>query len=300
MTNSHQQSIGDAGSKNHPPMLEKGSYVPLASHFMRYIDREKAFGKMLKDSITNDPYKMKKMNDPWNLASDAIVEYDLLYDFLKQNEVNVNASKAKRAAKAHDPLALVANTYASPSHSRSSPAYYVTHPPSKGHYARACSKPRLQDSNYFRQQMILAKQDKAGITLDEEHNNFLLADILEDEEMEELNASCIMMARIQTDANESDVEPSYDLDFMDEVQDCSSSFLEGLFSKDNHEQSHHEQHNTIKPTYDDDQIDSNIKFDNPNKGINSDNVEQDNNAHDQQRAELESLLRNVQTECANT
>ncbi|GJY17658.1 hypothetical protein Tco_0389149 [Tanacetum coccineum] len=47
-----------------------------------------------------------------------------------QNKVNVNASKEKRAAKAHDPLALVANTYASPSHSRSSPTYYVMHPPS--------------------------------------------------------------------------------------------------------------------------------------------------------------------------
>ncbi|GKD14184.1 hypothetical protein Tco_1198591, partial [Tanacetum coccineum] len=52
--------------------------------------------------------------------------------------------------------------------------------------------------------------------------------------------------------------------------------------------------------YDDDQINSNIKFDDPDEGINSDNVEQDNNAHDQQRAKLESLLRNVQTECANT
>ncbi|GKA48844.1 retrovirus-related pol polyprotein from transposon TNT 1-94 [Tanacetum coccineum] len=212
MTNSHQQSIGDAGSKNHPPMLEKGSYVPLASHFMRYIDREKAFGKMLKDSITNDPYKMKKMNDPWNLTDiyamnfillgipndiynsvDACktanamwnrVEYDLLYDFLKQNEVNVNASKAKRAAKAHDPLILIANTYASPSQSRSSPTFYVRHPHS----------------------MV---------------------------------------------ANDSDVEPSYDSYFVDE-------------------------------------------------SVNSNNVKQDNNAHDQQPVELESLLRNVQIEYANT
>ncbi|GKC20654.1 hypothetical protein Tco_1022804 [Tanacetum coccineum] len=41
----------------------------------------------------------------------------------------VNASRAKRVAKTHDPLALVANTYASSSSSRSPPAYYVTHPP---------------------------------------------------------------------------------------------------------------------------------------------------------------------------
>ncbi|GJY28745.1 hypothetical protein Tco_0404512 [Tanacetum coccineum] len=60
MTNSHQQSTADDGSKNRPPMFEKGSYVPLESHFIRYIDGKKAYGKILKDSITNSPY----MSDP--------------------------------------------------------------------------------------------------------------------------------------------------------------------------------------------------------------------------------------------
>ncbi|GJX28430.1 hypothetical protein Tco_0236509 [Tanacetum coccineum] len=41
-------------------------------------------------------------------------------------------------------------------------------------------------------------------------------DIPKDEELQELNASCIMMARIQTIANDSDVEPSFDSDFIDE------------------------------------------------------------------------------------
>ncbi|GJX34300.1 retrovirus-related pol polyprotein from transposon TNT 1-94 [Tanacetum coccineum] len=123
-----------------------------------------------------------------------------------------------------------------------------------GHYARECPKPKVHDSNYFKQQMLLAK----------------------------------------------DVEPSYDSDFIDVVQDPSSSFLEGLFSKSGYEQSHHEQQETIKPTYDDDQIDSNIIFDYPNEGINSDNVEQDNHTHDQQRDGLEILLRYVQVESFNT
>nr|GEX65754.1 hypothetical protein [Tanacetum cinerariifolium] len=61
-----------------------------------------------------------------NLAEDS---YDTLFDHLKQNEGIVNASRAKRYAKTHDPLALVANTYASSSSSRSSLDYYVTHPP---------------------------------------------------------------------------------------------------------------------------------------------------------------------------
>ncbi|GJR27278.1 hypothetical protein Tco_1103510 [Tanacetum coccineum] len=41
----------------------------------------------------------------------ADVTYDALFDHLQQVEGIVEASRAKRAAKAHDPLALVANTY---------------------------------------------------------------------------------------------------------------------------------------------------------------------------------------------
>ncbi|GKB01496.1 hypothetical protein Tco_0829540 [Tanacetum coccineum] len=48
------------------------------------------------------------------------VDYDLLFDYLTQNEPDVNASREKRASRNHDPLALVANSYASPSSSRSS------------------------------------------------------------------------------------------------------------------------------------------------------------------------------------
>ncbi|GJQ92156.1 RNA-directed DNA polymerase, eukaryota, reverse transcriptase zinc-binding domain protein [Tanacetum coccineum] len=39
------------------------------------------------------------------------------------------AKPPKQSAKAHDPLALIANTYLSPYHSRLSPAYNVTHLP---------------------------------------------------------------------------------------------------------------------------------------------------------------------------
>ncbi|GJS71429.1 hypothetical protein Tco_0704270 [Tanacetum coccineum] len=63
------------------------------------------------------------------------VSYDQLYDSLVQFEPHVQASKAKRAAKNHDPLALIAHSNASPSHyhasssySHSPQPYYVTHP----------------------------------------------------------------------------------------------------------------------------------------------------------------------------
>ncbi|GJY72766.1 hypothetical protein Tco_0477197 [Tanacetum coccineum] len=63
------------------------------------------------------------------------VSYDVLYDSLLQFEPHVLASKAKKAAKNHDPLALLvqSNASSSQSHANSSYSpqpYYVTHPSS--------------------------------------------------------------------------------------------------------------------------------------------------------------------------
>ncbi|GJR76244.1 integrase, catalytic region, zinc finger, CCHC-type containing protein [Tanacetum coccineum] len=51
--------------------------------------------------------------------------YDDLFDYLQQFEKPVNASRAKKLEKSHDPLVLVAHTGSS---SRTSSPYYVTHP----------------------------------------------------------------------------------------------------------------------------------------------------------------------------
>nr|GEV44035.1 Gag-Pol polyprotein [Tanacetum cinerariifolium] len=46
----------------------------------------------------------------------------------------------------------------------------------KCHYARNCPKPRVQDSKYFMEQMLLATKDEAGVILSNEQNDFLLGD----------------------------------------------------------------------------------------------------------------------------
>ncbi|GKB93506.1 hypothetical protein Tco_0979643 [Tanacetum coccineum] len=63
------------------------------------------------------------------------VSYDVLYDSLVQFEPHVLASKAKKAAKNHDPLALLVHSNASSSQSHANSSYspqpyYVTHPSS--------------------------------------------------------------------------------------------------------------------------------------------------------------------------
>ncbi|GJR56472.1 hypothetical protein Tco_1406993 [Tanacetum coccineum] len=158
MTNTYQQSLADAGSEIHPPMLEKGNYVPWSSSFLRFIDGRKENRKFLRASIFNGPYVMKEIDattctseNPekktqnkddltgdekkyeWERHSRLMNEFDKFTSEVGESlqyEVNVNALRAKRATKAHGPLALDTNTYASSSSSRSPQAYYVTHPPS--------------------------------------------------------------------------------------------------------------------------------------------------------------------------
>ncbi|GJV84161.1 hypothetical protein Tco_1524059 [Tanacetum coccineum] len=65
----------------------------------------------------------------------SAVSYDVLYDSLVQFKPHVLASKAKKAAKNHDPLALIAYSNVSSSHSHANSSYspqpyYVAHPPS--------------------------------------------------------------------------------------------------------------------------------------------------------------------------
>ncbi|GJS12070.1 hypothetical protein Tco_0368866 [Tanacetum coccineum] len=141
------------------------------------------------------------------------------------------------------------------------------------YYARNCPKPKLLDSKYFMEQMLLAKQDEAGVTLTDEHNDFLIADATRMEEIEELSANICLMARIQPVNIDSDVGPSYDSTFLSEVQKSSTSYVNPLFAKDNQEQKYPKQPKIINDTIGDDQIDSNIIFDEPNVDVNSGKVE---------------------------
>ncbi|GJX45939.1 retrovirus-related pol polyprotein from transposon TNT 1-94 [Tanacetum coccineum] len=329
----------------------------------------------------------------------TVDSFDDLFDYLQQFEKLVNASRAKKLEKSHDPLALVAHTGSS---SRNTSSYYVTHPTSvvdyddeyqqddvqtnsedplasamlllaraitqnfsnptnnrlrtssntrnqaiiqgdrvniqsrnsgntgrntrrayvqeevvegsnaqnetgnvqrtlrtsssgntstvqcyncsgKGHYARNCPKPRVRDSKYFMEQMLLAKQDEAGVLLTDEQNDFLFADASRMEEIKELSANICLMARIQPANNTSDAGPSYDSAFISEVQ--SSSINE------NKEQMYPTHTKIINSTIGDDQIDSNIIFDEPNGNVNSGSVEKDTHVPDLYA--LEQLARNA-------
>ncbi|GKC12909.1 hypothetical protein Tco_1009691 [Tanacetum coccineum] len=95
-------------------------------------------------------------------------EYDHLFDTLSQYEPHVNASRAKKAARNHDPLALVAHSnvhfshsHASPSYSHLSQPYYVTHPSSvidyEEHYQGEIQRD-AQEDKLTTTMMLLARE----------------------------------------------------------------------------------------------------------------------------------------------
>ncbi|GKC86749.1 hypothetical protein Tco_1147398, partial [Tanacetum coccineum] len=85
------------------------------------VDRETRFNNEF-DQFVDEP------GEALILTEDT---YDDLFDYLHQYEKLVNASRAKKLEKTHDPFALVAHTGSS---SRTPSPYYVTHPSSAVDY----------------------------------------------------------------------------------------------------------------------------------------------------------------------
>ncbi|GKD69350.1 hypothetical protein Tco_1323440, partial [Tanacetum coccineum] len=82
----YQQSLADAGSENRPPMLERGSYIPWASRFRRYLNRKRDNRKWLLKALNEGPYEFKNfLSEGSTIPRLQIVEYLegddlLLYD----------------------------------------------------------------------------------------------------------------------------------------------------------------------------------------------------------------------------
>nr|GFC95804.1 hypothetical protein [Tanacetum cinerariifolium] len=66
-----------------------------------------------------------------------------------------------------------------------------------GHYARNCTaRPRIKDDAYLQTQLLIAQKEEAGIQLQAEEYD-LMAAAVDLDEIEEVNANCILMANLQ-------------------------------------------------------------------------------------------------------
>ncbi|GJR43647.1 hypothetical protein Tco_1311750 [Tanacetum coccineum] len=136
--------------------------------------------------------------------------------------------------------------------------------------------------------MLLAMKDEAESNLQDEENDFMLDNSYGDETLEELTTAVIMMARIQPADENDESEPSYDAKAVSEVNASNKV----------HEQVNHLKRKTIIHTFDDDQIDSNIIFDDSYVGNNDGTSEHDFYAHDEYH-DIQMLAYNLQRETEN-
>ncbi|GJU95834.1 integrase, catalytic region, zinc finger, CCHC-type containing protein [Tanacetum coccineum] len=181
----------------------------------------------------------------------------------------------------------------------------------KGHYARNCPKPRVWDSNnvrndgrIVRRSYNVQEETAKGSNVQKETENvqktlrtYSFGNVTNVQcyncnekghyarncpkpRLEELSANICMMARILPANTESDEGPSYDSAFISEVQKPSTSYMNLLFSDSDHEQKYPAQPKIINYTIGDDQINSDIIFDDPNVDVNNGIVEYNKNAHD--------------------
>ncbi|GJT04071.1 hypothetical protein Tco_0838533 [Tanacetum coccineum] len=135
-------------------------------------------------------------------------------------------------------------------------------------------------------QRTLRTSNELEVILTDESNDFLFADASRMEEIEELSANICLMARIQPADNTFDAGPSYDSAFISEVQSSSNN--------ENEEQMYPTHTKIINSTIGDDQIDSDIIFDSPNRNVNSGSIEKDTHVPD--LCALEQLARNAYQE----
>nr|GEX78168.1 hypothetical protein [Tanacetum cinerariifolium] len=91
-----------------------------------------------------------------------------------------------------------------------------------GHLARNCTvMPRRRDAAYLQTQLLIAQKEEAGIQFQAEEFDLMVA-AADLDEIEEVNANCILMANLQqasTSGTQSDKAPVYDSDRSAEVHD---------------------------------------------------------------------------------
>nr|GFB44051.1 hypothetical protein [Tanacetum cinerariifolium] len=196
-------------------------------------------------------------------------DYTQLYDFMKYNQKEEDELKAERLAKTQDPLALMANfnnpyafklNYSTPTNNNqiisSNPRNRQIAQPGNlagyndvignqircyncrgvGHYARNCTvRLRRRDVVYLQTQLLIAQKEEAGIQLQAEEYDLMTA-ATDLDEIEEVNANCILMANLQqasTSGTQTNSAPIYDTDGSAEVhKNCDNNEIFNMFTQE--------------------------------------------------------------------
>nr|GFB27801.1 hypothetical protein [Tanacetum cinerariifolium] len=105
-----------------------------------------------------------------------------------------------------------------------------------GHFARNCMvRPRRRDAAYLQTQLLIAQKEEAGIQLQVEEFD-LMAVVSDLDEIEEVNANCILMANLQqasSSGTQTDSALVYDSDGSAEVHESyDNNEIFNMFSQE--------------------------------------------------------------------
>nr|GEV97997.1 hypothetical protein [Tanacetum cinerariifolium] len=102
-----------------------------------------------------------------------------------------------------------------------------------GYFARNCTvRPRRRDAAYLQTQLLIAQKEEAGIQLQAEEFDSLAA-AADLDEIEEVNANCILMANLQqasTSGTQTNKAPVYDSDGSAEVHNYENCYDNEIFN----------------------------------------------------------------------
>nr|GFA33837.1 hypothetical protein [Tanacetum cinerariifolium] len=102
-----------------------------------------------------------------------------------------------------------------------------------GHYARNCTaRPRRRDAAYLQTQLLIAQKEEAGIQLQAEEYDLMVA-AADLDEIKEVNANCILMANLQqasSSGTQTDSAPVYDSNGSAEVHEYENCYNNEIFN----------------------------------------------------------------------
>nr|GEV03932.1 copia protein [Tanacetum cinerariifolium] len=241
--------------------------------------------------------------------------YTQLYDFLIYNQKEVDELKAERLAKTQDPLALMAtsnNPYnflngligvpGNANHNLNGNGNLVA--------ARAEGNAAGHNGNQIRcyncrgTQILIAQKEEARILLQAKEFD-LMAAAADLDEIEEVNANCILMANLQealTSGTQTDKAPVYDSDGLAEVHDYENCYDNEIFNMFTQEEQYTELLEPIPESHQVPQNDNNVISKVTSMEQSGGTVEQHSENVKETRALYDSLYHNlsIKVEKVNT
>ncbi|GJV04856.1 hypothetical protein Tco_1338425 [Tanacetum coccineum] len=173
------------------------------------------------------------------------------------------------------------------------------------HLARNCTvRPRKRDAAYLQTQLLIAQKEEAGIQLQAEEFDFMaVAGDLD--EIEEVNANCILMANLQqasTSGTQIDKAPVYDSDGSAEVHEYDNCYNNTIFNMFTQEEQYTDLLEPIREPHQVQQNDNNVISVAPSVEQSGGTVEQNPTTVEETRAYFESLYNNlaIEVEKVNT